>query len=132
MGCSSKNSDKKPPTTSSNKAKPSAADNSVPAQAAPVKALFEAIASGDTAKLQRCFTTRVHAKLAAAGWDKVLAEYRRVFKTFGKDWKPAQFGFRYEGDAKAGKVHVSHPRAPSKMTGMRVFREDGQWKLDER
>jgi len=102
----------------------------VPPQAQPVAALLKAVRTQDPQLLKTVFSTNLRKEMELQGLESVLKVYERVFEDqFGK-YDPGDFRFQYQGDADEGKVFVLYQgkRAP----GLRVIREEGGWKVDER
>ena len=98
--------------------------------ASPVFGLLQAVKDGDLERLKTVFSKDLRKSLEKEGWDKVLKTYQKVFeKEFG-DYKLEDFTFEYIGGGEEGKVFVEHKS--KKLPGLRVIKEQTDWKVNER
>lgn len=104
--------------------------SNVPPEAMPFAKLVLAVKSNDSKALKPLYTARMQAVFENHGWDEAMKAYREVFtETFG-EYTLADFAFTYGGDEESGALHITFRERP--MGAMKVKREDGEWKLDER
>jgi len=101
------------------------------AQAEPVWAIFVAFRDDKIEDVKALFSKEAGADMAKAGWDEVYKEFSGdVLKLLGKDFKLADFEWKYDGDDKKGKVIPTFKG--KEISKMRVCFEGGKWMINER
>ncbi len=99
-------------------------------QAQPIYALLKSVKDKDQKQLQTVFSERLRAEFEEQGWDKVLQQYEAAFnETFG-EYAIEDFAFEFSGDEEMGEV--SFIFKGKKFPGLRVVKESGEWKMNER
>jgi hypothetical protein len=98
--------------------------------ARPVFSLLEAVKDEDRERLKTVFSEVMRKRLEKEGWDKVLKSYQKVFRKEFGDYKLEGFTFEYIGGAEKGQVLVRHKG--KKLPGLRVIKEQTDWKVNER
>jgi hypothetical protein len=101
------------------------------AQAEPVWALFVAVQNDKIEDFKALFSKEAAADLAKAGWDGMYKDFGGDIKgLLGKDFKLADFEWKYDGDDKKGKVIVTFKG--KKVPKMKVCFEGGKWMINEK
>ena len=76
------------------------------------------------------FSSRMRIVFAKEGWEETLKTYVKLFAEEFGDYDLADFEYGYEGDDDHGEVLVSFQ---GKRHGpLKVIKEDGAWRVDER
>jgi hypothetical protein len=99
-------------------------------QARPVAMLMVAVREQDARLFQSAFSSRMQAHIAKHGWQKSLRGYAEVFRAEFGEYRPEDFTYAFSGDDAAGVVAVTFKGR--KLSGMRVVKEEGRWKVDEK
>jgi hypothetical protein len=100
-------------------------------QTRPVVALLKAVKAGDTEQMKDAYSEKFQKQIEKlGGWDKNLKYYGRAFKAFFGDYQLDEFTFGYSGGDDAGKVSITHKG--KKVPGMKVVKEKGGWKINQR
>ncbi len=94
--------------------------------------LFEAIANDDVDALKELWVPRLTKEFEEIGWEKVMEEYKRAWKTEGFDkFDLAKLTFDFKGDTEFdGNVELKY-EGESKGR-MRVRKVSERWLLNER
>ncbi|HEX6728988.1 MAG TPA: hypothetical protein VF074_03210 [Pyrinomonadaceae bacterium] len=109
--------------------RPDNAKSHIP-QAQPVVSWLMAVREGAEKKLKTTFSERMRKRFDETGWDEVLKTYQQAFeKEFG-DYRLEDFAFEYSGGELEGKVSILYKG--KKVPGVRVIKEQGEWRVDER
>lgn len=99
-------------------------------QAQPVFTWLKVVKDGDQEKLKAVFSESIREQFDKEGWDKVLKAYQEVFKNEFGDYKLEDFAFEFAGEEEKGTVSIVHKT--KKLPGLRVIKEKGDWKVNER
>ena len=105
-------------------------DKDLVPQAQPVFTWLKAVKNGDQEELKTVFSERMRKQFDEEGWDKVLMTYQDVFKKEFGDYTIEDFAFEFAGGEDEGNVFVVHKG--KKLSGPRVIKENGEWKVNER
>ena len=101
------------------------------AQAEPVWAIFNAVRNDKIADFKALFSKEAGADMEKTGWDGMYKEFaEEINAALGKDFKLADFEWKYDGDDKKGRV-ISTFKG-KKLPKMRVCLEGGKWMIDEK
>ena len=99
-------------------------------QARPILAWFEAVKRGDREQLESVFSVRMRERFEKMGWEEAMREYQAVFKHFLGDYHLDAFAFSFTGGEQEGKVAVVYE--DKEYRGLRVIKEEADWKVNER
>ena len=102
----------------------------IPSQAQPVFTWLQAVKIGDEELLILVFSERMKRILEEDGWNYMLKQYQEVFRDDFGDYEMDEFTFEFNGDMNKGEVFMIHKEV--KNGGLRVIKEEGSWKVDER
>ncbi len=101
----------------------------IPPQAQPVFAWFDAVKRGDRQQLERVFSARMRARFDKQGWDEVMRRYQSVFEHQFGDYRLETFTFEFTGGEAEGRVAIVY--GDKKFPGVKVIKEDADWKVNE-
>jgi hypothetical protein len=103
-------------------------------QAAPIVNLLSSIKAGDSGSLKSVWSKRMIERINPEGteekWEEVLGEYSDTFEHYYGDFELEDFRFSYEGDEMSGKLITDFKE--ERVGPLKVIKEGGEWKLDER
>ena len=109
--------------TSEPETRPEAARVRILPQAVPVQDLYRALRADDLELFKTVFSASKSREKAKQGWAAEFKAYRGFWRG------PRKRSYRYEGEARAGRVHVREGDAV--IWRARVVLEAGCWRLDE-
>jgi len=98
-------------------------------QAQPVLNWLQAVKDGDEKQLKTVFSESLRKGFEEEGWNKVLKGYQEVFKSQFGDYRLEDFTFEYRGGEDKGKLTIFHKS--KKLPGLRVIKEQTDWKVNE-
>jgi hypothetical protein len=99
-------------------------------QARPVAVWLKAVKDGDHEQLKTVFSERMRRRFDAEGWDNVLKTYQEAFNREFGEYTPQDFSFQFVGDENQGRVLITYRGRT--LSGLRVVKEQNEWKVDER
>lgn len=101
-------------------------------QGQPVYRWFKAVQTGDQELLKSVFSERIRKSHETTGWDKMMKTYQDVFKKDFGDYKLADLRFTFSGKADATTGTISIRVNGKDHDGLRMIKENGEWKVNER
>jgi hypothetical protein len=101
-----------------------------PQEAAPIIAVLKAIKESDIKAFRNAYCERIREDKDQGDWEKNLKEAQGNLKKLYGDYDLKEFAFSFDGDADKGKVSITHKG--NKSVALRVIKEDGEWKVNER
>jgi len=105
-------------------------EDKTPAEASPLIALLKAAKASDINSFKDAYSKRIREDKGQGDWDKNLKEAQGSLKKMFGDYDLKDFSFTFTGDKEKGKVALSHKGKES--ITLKVIKEGGEWKLDER